>query len=194
MDSTCTFDGCDKPVRSSGLCASHYNQWLKKKELKPLQVQYHGLSESVRFMRRVDKSAPNGCWNWTGSRMNRSWHGQWRNSAGEHEMVHRAAWRMFVGPIPDGMFVLHRCDNPVCLNPSHLFLGTQTDNMNDMWLKKRARPRALLGSRHGGAKLTEDKVLEIRKSILSGIELAKIYGVSPTTICDIRKRRIWNHI
>ena len=190
----CSFDGCEKQAACKGLCSSHYQQQRQGKPLKPLQVQHHGLSEIVRFMRRVEKSTPDACWNWIGSRIGHTWHGQWRNSSGQHELTHRAAWRMLVGEIPKDAFVLHRCDNPVCVNPAHLFLGTQSDNAFDMWAKKRARPKSSIGENHGMSKITKEMVAEIRSSNESGVALAKKFGISATSVCDIRKRRTWNHI
>jgi hypothetical protein len=192
MMKVCAFDGCGKDAFCKGLCAAHYQQQRAGKPLTPLQVQYHGLSEVARFMRRVNKGSRNQCWEWTGSLNNG--YGQWRNLAGEIELAHRASWRMFVGPIPEGEGVLHRCDNPPCCNPAHLFTGTNAVNIADMWAKKRANPGVSRGEKHGMAKLTAEIVREIRGSSEPGIVLAKKYGVANTTISDIRKRRIWNHI
>lgn len=157
------------------------------------QVQYHGLTEEERFMKRVEKQ-DNGCWNWTGSRHKEKWHGQWRNKAGGIELTHRAAWRMFKCEIPEGMSVLHKCDNPICVNPSHLWLGTQSDNCHDMWRKGRAKPKTLLGEKHGMSRLKLEQVIDIKTSKDSGIVLAKKYGISPTTVCDIRRGRSWTHV
>jgi hypothetical protein len=134
------------------------------------------------------------CWNWTGSRMKGNWHGQWRNGDGNIELAHRAAWRFMKGPIPNGLCVLHRCDNPICTNPTHLFLGTHSENFKDMWEKGRSRPGVSLGEKHGMSKLTADAVKEIKTSSMSGSELAKKFNVRPTTICDIRRNRTWKHI
>ncbi len=158
------------------------------------QLQYHGLSEYERFQKRINVKTPAECWEWTASRNNRGWHGQWRAASGKIELTHRAAWRLMVGEIPAGLFVLHKCDNPLCCNPSHLFLGTQSDNMKDMWGKGRARPGKRMGETHGNSKVTADLVRDIRSSKESGVELAKRLSISPTTICDIRKRRTWRHI
>lgn len=163
-------------------------------ELHPLQEQFHGLTEESRFLKRVNVKGKDDCWEWTGSRNNKEWHGQWRNKAGEIELTHRASWRLFKSKIPGGMFVLHKCDNPVCVNPNHLFLGTQSDNCRDMWSKGRANPKQLQGEKHGMSKLTAEAVREIRDSSISGVELARKFGITPTTVCDVRKRRIWKHI
>ena len=190
----CKFDGCDRKARSLGYCPAHYEQFKAGKTLKPIQVQHHGLTEYERFLKRVDVKEPDECWNWTGSRNQAGWHGQWRSADGRIELTHRAAWRLMKGEIPNGLFVLHRCDNPACVNPTHLFLGTQSDNCNDMWAKGRARPKTNKGESHGMARLTEDLVREIRTSKESGVELAARLSLSPTTICDVRKRRTWKHL
>lgn len=189
----CAFDGCGKKSFCKGFCGGHYRQHANGEMLRPLQVQYHGLTEIARFLMRVEKRGKDECWPWTGSRQER-WHGQWRNAAGEIEPTHRAAWRLFVGEIPEGMHVLHRCDNPICVNPAHFFLGTQSDNAKDMWAKKRARPQTSRGEKHGMSKLTAEMVVEIRQSTLSGAEVARKFGVSQTTVSGIRLRKAWNHI
>lgn len=189
----CKFEGCGKKAICHGFCAGHNRQYKSGETLRPLQVQYHGLPESIRFLKRVDKRGRDECWNWQGSRK-ANWHGQWRNASGEIELAHRASWRLFVGYIPDGLSILHRCDNPICTNPAHLFLGTQTDNMMDMWAKKRGRPGVSIGQKHGMSKLTAEQVTDIRYSGLTGSELAKKHNITQTTVCDIRKRRSWNHI
>lgn len=194
----CKFDGCEKKARSLGYCPAHYQQLRSGSALKPLQIQHHGLSEYDRFFKWVEVAGNDDCWKWLGSRQKREdgkeWHGQWRSGAGEIELTHRAAWRLMKGEIPGDLCVLHSCDNPFCVNPKHLFLGTQSDNANDMWAKGRARPKTNLGEKHGMSKLTADLVRDIRSSQESGVELARRTGLTTTTICDVRKRRTWKHI
>lgn len=83
---------------------------------------------------------PNGCWEWTGSTSRPGWHGR---ISVNHRLVmtHRVAYELWVGPIPEGLFVCHRCDNPPCCNPAHLFLGTTRDNMRDAAAKGRTGPQ-----------------------------------------------------
>ena len=190
----CSFDGCTGVSFSKGFCAAHYQQQRAGNELKPLQKQLHGLSEYDRLIAWTDVAGPKECWNWTGSRNKKNWHGQWRNASGQIELTHRAAWRLFKGEIPPGMFILHRCDNPICMNPAHLFMGTQSDNARDMWEKRRAKPGTSLGEKHGMSKLTEDIVREIRASKESGIALALRLKISPVTVSEIRLRKTWKHI
>jgi hypothetical protein len=195
----CSFSGCTKESFSKGLCGSHYQQQRQGKELKPLQQQFHGLSEKERFMKWV-AIQPNGCWKWMGSvmkhkdRHDSEWHGQWRNANGEHELTHRAAWRILVGDIPRKAMVLHRCDVPRCVNPDHLYLGNQSDNVKDMWDRGRARQGVSRGEDHGNAKVTEEIVREIRSSKESGVVMAKRFGISTATLYDIRNNHIWRHV
>lgn len=189
----CAFDGCGRPVISRGLCQSHYLQKRKGEQLRPLQQQIHGLSEEERFIARTDTKSVKECWIWNASRRPDGY-GQWRRADGQIELAHRASWRLFRTEIPKGAHILHKCDNPPCVNPTHLFLGSHADNMRDMWGKGRARPGQSRGEKHGMSKLTSEIVREIRTSSESGVELARKFALSATTVCDVRKRRTWKHI
>lgn len=199
MEKVCSYLGCGKKAHSKGLCVGHYRQQRCGETLRPLQKQFHGLSESERFMKWLAPQS-NGCWDWQGATIKHkdtrqySWHGFWRNSSGNIELSHRAAWRMFKGEIPDGLHVLHKCDNPKCVNVEHLYLGTHQDNMRDVKERGRGNPGHLQGSKHGMAKLTEEKVREIRESSESAKEIAQRMGVARTTIYDVRNGKIWNHV
>lgn len=113
---------------------------------------------------------------------------------GENVPAHRFAWERVNGPIPDGMHVCHRCDNPPCVNPDHLFLGTNTDNRRDSVLKERhAR-----GDGHGLKKLGPDDVLEIRRIAASGAhtdsEIAAMFGIKQTQASRIISGKRWKHL
>lgn len=111
----------------------------------------------------------------------------------ERIKAHRYMYEREVGPILEGLWVLHRCDNRFCVNPAHLFLGTAADNAHDMCEKGRRWCNA--GERHGHAKLTEADVLYIREHTeINGAEMGRRLGVTPSVICGIRKRRTWRHI
>lgn len=146
------------------------------------------LSERLAFYTAVDPRS--GCHLWTAGK-NSSGYGQlwWK---GREALAHRMAWRVAKGPIPHGQQVLHECDVRHCINPGHLFLGANADNVADRDRKGRHVP--LLGSAHGMAILTEEDVRAIRASSARGIDLAKQFGVYPSRISAIRLRQSWKHI
>lgn len=134
-----------------------------------------------------------GCLEWEGSM------GGSRNAYGlitlgrtSKVYAHRAAYELHYGRLPEGLSVLHRCDNPRCVRPEHLFAGTQTDNMADMATKQRAR--APQGSAHHDAVLTEAAVRNIRASTLSASALAAAFGVTYQTVWAARNRITWRHV
>lgn len=112
--------------------------------------------------------------------------------------AHRHSWALTNGPVPDGLWALHKCDHPPCVNPEHLFLGTVLDNTRDMIAKGRARNDCKAqGERHGLAKLTVEIVREARRRFdagESGRALAREYGVSATTMCSAIGRETWKHV
>ena len=108
---------------------------------------------------------------------------------------HRAAWMAVHGPIPEGMWVLHKCDTPACVNVEHLFLGTPTDNIKDMMAKGRAN--FLKGSQHHHAKLNEVAVRVIRYVCGHGrtqASVARAYGISPMAVSDVVRGTRWAHV
>lgn len=105
--------------------------------------------------------------------------------------VHRLEWIMNKGPIPDGLLVLHKCDNPACYNLDHLYLGTQSDNMKDCVVKGRHANNCKVGEEHPRAKLTKEKAEQIRADSRSHRVLASLYGVSATAVANIKANRSW---
>ena len=145
-----------------------------------------------RFWGNVDKERSNifyngtRCWEWVAG-CTSTGYGQFLIQRKKYK-PHRISYTLAFGGIPEGLFVLHHCDNPLCLNPSHLFLGTQKDNMND----KVSKGRQNRGESHYACKLTDKQVSEIRKRYgrhgiggESGVELAKEFGVGKQAISDI---------
>lgn len=112
--------------------------------------------------------------------------------AGRDELTHRYSWTLAYGAIPAGMSVLHRCDNPPCVRPDHLFLGTRADNVRDMYAKGRERQASAPGERNGQAKLTWVSVHAIRAAAgVSSAALASEHGVTTSLIAMIRRGVIW---
>lgn len=176
-----------------------------------------------RFWEKVNKGTPEECWNWTAAKRPDGY-GNFSISHGIFVAAHRFAYELAYGPIPEGLLVCHKCNNPSCCNPAHLYAGSQLDNMNDAKRSGRTAtddkngsrthpesyPRGdkswphlhpelvLRGSKHKTAKLTEAAVLEIRKlyaiGAASGVELSQRFGVSRANISLIVNRKAWKHI
>lgn len=153
----------------------------------------------ARFWQSVRIGAQTECWEWTGSRETGGY-GHFR-VAGKLARTHRFSWQLHFGPIPKGSLVCHHCDNPPCVRPDHLFLGTDLDNNHDMIRKgrqrkaigdangMRKRPSIFAGERHPRAKLSDAQAAEIRRRYASGghtqRSLAIAHGVSPAQVGHI---------
>ena len=157
------------------------------------------IDPKVRFWRHVDRgSSEDDCWFWTGA-LSRKGYGWFKLDPQEEPIsAHRAAWLLLVGPIPDGMFVCHHCDNRQCVNPDHLFIGTCADNIHDMWAKGRASQNGKKGEQHYNAKFTNEQVQEIRCHYQQGTEsissIARRYGVNQSCISKMIGRKSWNSV
>lgn len=137
----CAVEGCEKPARGKGFCTLHYRR--AKRHGDPLHIEERVTPTRERLLAKIRVHESSGCWEWAGHRNNKGYGIAWDGKA--MTGAHRVSYRVFVGEIPDGLFVLHRCDNPPCCNPEHLFLGTHLDNMKDMRNKGRSVKRQ---SRH----------------------------------------------
>ena len=152
----------------------------------------HQRSGRRRLFDQVRKTPT--CWLWTGRVVGRppnDLYGQMR-WYGRETLAHRISYTLAKGPIPPGKLVLHTCDTPRCVRPSHLFLGTHQDNVDDMMAK--GRHVNLPGEKHGMAKVTEKIVRSIRRSPLPLRPLAKKYKVSVSLVSQIRSGAIWKHV
>jgi len=153
-------------------------------------------SIETRFWRKVQIGG--GCWEWQGSRSTNMGHGVIRNGprGGSHQTgAHRVSWELHFGPIPEGLDVLHTCDNPPCVRPDHLYLGTQADNNRDRDL--RGRHKALRGSANGRASMTEETVTEMRQRYAAGegpLAIARALGVSYAAAYPAIKGKTWKHV
>lgn len=135
-----------------------------------------------RFWCRVKKTS--GCWLWIGF-VNRWNYGRFRGFKGKHTLAHRFSWMIHKGPIPEGLLVLHRCDNPPCVNPDHLFLGTNADNCDDRDRKWRL-----------DHKLSERQILQIRflKGILTQVEIARLFNIDRANVGAIHRNETWKWV
>lgn len=144
-----------------------------------------------RFEEKVEFIPFSTCHWWLGY-LDRDGYGEFRIDK-KNKSAHRFAYDLYKKEIPKGMCVCHKCDNPSCVNPDHLFLGTQKENIAD----KVSKGRQAFGANQGSAKLDDDKVSEIKRMISSGenqTATAKVFGVSQATIWRIINRQTWKHV
>lgn len=143
-----------------------------------------------RFWNKVEKTE--SCWNWIASTDRKYGHFLFQ---GKLIKAHRFSFMLENGEIPQGLDVCHHCDNPKCVRPSHLFLGTRSDNMRDMIAKGRCK--APKGEIHWNSILNKQKVLEIRSYIAQGcrpVDIANFLNLNRRLIYKIKTKRLWNHI
>lgn len=155
-----------------------------------------------RFESKVDKNSASGCWLWTASTFGGNRYGSF-SIKGIDYSAHRVSYELYVGVDPGKLNVLHECDNGLCVNPNHLFLGTHKENMEDRG--KKGRGNNPKGISHWNSKLNNKKILEIRskyKKCKNGHDkdcyginkLSREYGVNPSTIHEILQNKIWKDL
>ena len=150
--------------------------------------------EKERFLSKIKEV--NGCWEWQGSVSDKGYGQVTISRLSKSTMKsHRVSYLQYKGQIPEGLFVLHECDNRKCVNPDHLFTGTAKDNTDDMIRKGRYHSGSSYGSTNGASKLTEDEVLQLVQQLnLNNKQLADKYKISSNTVSDIRTGKTWNHL
>jgi hypothetical protein len=156
-------------------------------------------SPEERFWKHVAPSAEDECWEWQGARTHDYGYLYISHSPMRFKRAHRLSWEIHHGPIPEGYFVLHRCDNPPCVNPRHLYLGGHGENARDRAIRKRGREARQNGVRNANAKLTEAQVREIIAELKklprrSQADIAKEFGVKQPQISNIMLRKSWAHL
>jgi hypothetical protein len=186
-------EGCDKTANGArGLCIMHYTRMLRHGDpSKRINLRGEGLES--RFWSHVTAGGEDDCWEWRASTGDFG-HGIIRgDNNGKAIGAHRVSWEIHNGPIPDGLWVLHHCDNPPCCNPRHLYVGTRLDNVRDM--HERQRAYCYQPGQRKLTILTEEDVKSIRASYTGArgekASLARAYGVSKTNIHSILTRQTW---
>ena len=150
-------------------------------------------SREERFWSKVAKGE--GCWEWQGARTSGRRNGGFSygklrtgpRGSSRIELAHRVSWELAHGPMPVGSFICHHCDNPPCVRPDHLFLGSPADNTAD-------RDRKL---RHGTARLTPEQVRAIRAAVNAGArqsDIARAFAIVPSAVSQIVHRKAWKHL
>ena len=186
----CSIDGCLRKHAAKGYCKKHY-----------YRIKLHGYNRETIYdyesIDRIDlKTKINPitkCKEWILSTCG-SGYGSFRIN-GKLTKAHRFVWEHYNGKIPKGMNILHRCDNPKCCEISHLFLGTQADNVADMVNKKRYT--SCSGAKNGNSKLTEKEVIKIKELINTGMNqyvIARHFNITQPVVSAIKLMKIWKHI
>lgn len=170
-------------------------QWERSRYCsKPCKGQAMIRPAEIRFWEKVEKGdSEDSCWVWIAKSKHLFGYGVLGlKKENRQVMAHRFAYELLVGPIPDGLFVLHRCDNPPCVNPDHLFLGTQKDNLDDMTQKGRRRWADNRGSRNGNAKLSDAQVEEIRSlyPACTQQQIADRFGIGQTYVSALARGKM----
>ena len=187
-DQICSIEGCERKIHARGWCSTHYSRWRRHDDPTATEDSPRGRRTApleYRFWAMVDRQGDADCWLWTGQ-LSANGYGKIKTSDGSIG-VHRVAWQLHYGSIPNGTFVCHKCDVRNCVNPDHLFLGEHADNMRDMALKGRQSK----GQKVHSAILSPSQVREIQAAEGIYREIGNRYGVSVSTVCDIKTGRSW---
>jgi hypothetical protein len=152
------------------------------------------MTDLERLLSKTQIDPVTGCWNWTASKDTHGY-GHLRHQ-GRIRLAHRFSYELHCGPVPEGMQVCHKCDNRVCLNPDHLFIGTWRDNMLDKLAKGRQSRARQYGNKNPAAKLSEADIIAIRRAKGSVLQkdLALKYGVDRAHISQIQSGKRWGHL
>lgn len=192
--SGCGVTGCVSAVVAKGLCSKHYQRLRATGSIKDGPRARLPLEE--RFKKKYVVMPGNECWPWIGA-ITYKGYGMIQEGAkgSKHLLAHRLSYTIHKGPIEQGLFVLHSCDNRSCVNPAHLRTGTQSENILEAFSKGRKTNPVAYGEAATSSKLKADDVHYIRAHPdMRHTELAKMFGVKPNTIRAIRLGRTWRTV
>ena len=195
---SCKVDGCENSVFAAELCSKHYNRLRKTGTTEDGPRARLSLEE--RFWRNVAKGEKDECWYWL-AKSKVSGYGAISigGRGGKKILAHRLSWELHNGQIPGhkdyhGMVVMHSCDNRLCVNPNHLSLGRQIDNVRDMDAKGRRKTSPKRGSKHHMTAINEDEAASIFAMPGKYREIAEKFGCSIHTVKGIKASKTWVHV
>lgn len=180
----CRVQGCERAHAARGYCQLHYTRWKKNQDLTT-PPHRASLREKFDHVFQRSKSHVDACWLWKGSVDSPGYGQVW--SDGKYHAAHRLAYQFHVGPIPEGRYVCHKCDNRQCVNPSHLYLGTHHENIHEAAFKGRLHRKlqpaqvSLLKKVAAGQRVTQR-------------EWADAFGVTQGTISRVLSGAAWWHV
>ncbi len=186
----CKVEWCDRTdMKAHGYCQRHYKQWQTSRKIFKTHLD---LTFEERFWRFVGKGEEDECWPWKGARLEAGYGHFVYNK--QPLKAHRVSFEITHGKIPEGLCVLHKCDNPPCVNPKHLYAGTHKQNSFD----RDSKNRGAKGETQGASKLTTAEVLEIRRLHASGKynqkDIATMFNCNHSNVNQIVNRKSWKHI
>jgi hypothetical protein len=178
---TCAVETCERTVKNKGLCKLHYQRQWRTGSVEVTRPCLH-LPIEKKFWLYVDRREDGECWEWTGFK-DKDGYGKIR--VGKRNVAaHRIAWELTHGPIPDGQLVRHKeCNNPGCVNPTHLRLGDHLQNMRD---RVEANHYAT-GERHHAAKLSDDEAQAVRSATGTYKQIADMFRISESQVGNIKR-------
>lgn len=186
----CSFNECERDAVCKGYCDKHYRRVLRRGDVNDYGSRRVAEGDAIERFHKKYEINESGCWMWTGgTRPNSKGVPYPRHWTDDSESIgaHRFSFELVHGAIPQGMYVCHKCDTPLCVNPDHLFLGSHQDNMRDMVAKQ----RSFTGrgeDKKGRSKLTNKQADQIRKMSMSHSKIAAMFGVSAATVGRIKRK------
>lgn len=186
----CKVDGCNGIYKGKGYCAKHYQRMINHKDINHQRSpKYKNALDAYKA--NLIMNGPDECWGWSGKGDGKGYGVlsykpmPWK--------IHRYSYTLYNGEIPDGMYVLHKCDQPICSNPNHLFAGTNLDNIKDMLHKKRNAKGEMLPQ----ATITKEVAWKIKEMILAGermIDISRKMNVGYSLVNAIKRKSTWKHV
>lgn len=180
MSIKCIVENCNDDAKIKGFCVKHYKCWHRTGKPVPDRPTFHG-TEIERLEHYTDKKGVDDCWLWK-SNKDKDGYGTMR-SGKQNKRAHRVSYEQYVGKIPEGKFILHSCNNPACVNPNHLRIGTHKDNMKD----RNNSGNYLKNEKHFNSKFSDETVKKVRSATGTYKQIGLMFNMSATQVGNIKR-------